>query len=362
MKNILVTGGAGFIGSNLVIRLVADGYNVVVLDDLSTGNINNLHEVRDSIEFLERDLSKVEISFLAYTLKSRNIDTVFHLAALARVQPSIEDPISFNNVNVNGTLNLLFACHKAGVNRVVYSASSSAYGETKVLPTAETVPTNPLSPYGLQKLIGEQYCKMFSEVYNLETVSLRYFNVYGENMAKGGAYLTVISIFDEQLENGQALTITNDGKQRRDFTYVGDVVEANILAATNKNVGKGEVFNIGNGDNYSVNEVADMMKGKKSYGIRVKEPFETLADNTKAKARLGWMPKGNLPKWLHEKYGGPIFGTKSHNKKEMLKRQIKHLKRTLHDSNVGRSFDGYTIAGIKDELKKLTAQLNEEVV
>jgi len=199
MKNILVTGGAGFIGSNLVIRLVADGYNVVVLDDLSTGNINNLHEVRDSIEFLEKDLSNVEISFLAYTLKSRNIDTVFHLAALARVQPSIEDPITFNNINVNGTLNLLFACHKANVNRVVYSASSSAYGNAEILPTSEDAPLNPLSPYGLQKLIGEQYCKMFSKVYGLDTCSLRYFNVYGERMNLEGAYRLVMGIFAKQI-------------------------------------------------------------------------------------------------------------------------------------------------------------------
>jgi len=299
MKNILVTGGAGFIGSNLVIRLVAGGYNVIVVDDLSTGDINNLHDVRDSIEFLEKDLSKVEISFLAYTLKSRNIDTVFHLAALARVQPSIEDPITFNNINVNGTLNLLFACHKAGVSRVVYSASSSAYGETKVLPTSEEVPTNPLSPYGLQKLIGEQYCKMFSEVYGLDTCSLRYFNVYGERMNLEGAYRLVMSIFAKQIIDGKPLTITNDGNQRRDFTYVGDVIQANVLAGIYKKPLNGEVFNIGNGDNYSVNEVADMMGGEKTYGETRIEPFETLADNTKAKFMLGWQPKGDLETWIN---------------------------------------------------------------
>jgi len=299
MKNILVTGGAGFIGSNLVIRLVADGYNVVVIDDLSTGNINNLHGVRESIEFLERDLSNVKISFLAYTLKSRNIDTVFHLAALARVQPSIEDPITFNNINVNGTLNLLFACHKANVNRVVYSASSSAYGNAEILPTSEDAPLNPLSPYGLQKLIGEQYCKMFSKVYGLDTCSLRYFNVYGERMNLEGAYRLVMGIFAKQITEGKPLTITNDGNQRRDFTYVGDVIQANILAGIYKKPLNGEVFNIGNGDNYSVNEVADMMGGEKTYGeIRI-EPFETLADNTKAKFVLGWQPKGDLETWIN---------------------------------------------------------------
>ena len=252
---------------------------------------------------------------------------------------------------------MLFACHKAKVKRVIYSASSSAYGETTILPTSEIVPTNPLSPYGLQKLIGEQYCKLFSEIYNLETVSLRYFNVYGEKMPSEGAYLTVISIFDEQLKKGIPLTITNNGKQRRDFTYVGDIVEANILTATNKNVGKGEVFNIGNGNNYSVNEVADMMKGEKSYGIRVKEPFETLADNKKAQNILKWKPKGNLPKWLNQKYKGPVLGTTSSNKKEVIKKQIKYLKKTLQDSNIGRMYDGFTIAGIKNQIKKLNKEL-----
>lgn len=358
MENVCVTGGAGFIGSNLVSRLVADGYNVLVIDDLSTGDVNNLVKEKDKITFIHKDIS--DDGSIEEILTAAKIDTVFHLAALARVQPSIEDPIEFNKINVEGTLKLLWACHQAGVKRVVYSASSSAYGNTNILPTSEDTSLNPLSPYGLQKLIGEQYCKMFSEVYGLETVSLRYFNVYGERMSKGGAYLTVISIFDEQLENGEPLTITNNGEQRRDFTYVGDVVEANILAAGNKNIGKGEVFNIGNGDNYSVNEVADMMQGKKVYGEKRIEPFETLADTRKAQTTLKWKPKGNLPKWLNKKYGGPILGTTSSNKKEVLKKQISHLQKTLQDSNVGRTFDGFTIAGIKEQIKKLTNQLNKE--
>lgn len=362
MKNICVTGGAGFIGSNLVSRLVADGYNVLVIDDLSTGNMNNLKEEIDKIQYVNHDLSTVDPLQLFSILRDEEIDTVFHLAALARVQPSIEDPITFNNVNVNGTLNLLFACHKAKVKRFIYSASSSAYGDTDKLPTHEEVSTNPLSPYGLQKLIGEQYCKLFSEIYNLETVSLRYFNVYGERMALEGAYLTVISIFDEQLKKGIPLTITNNGEQRRDFTYVSDVVEANILAATNKKVGKGEVFNIGNGDNYSVNEIAEMMQGEKTYGEKRIEPFETLADNKKAKSILGWTPKGNLPKWLHEKYKGPILGTTSANKQKVIKKQIKYLEKTLKESNIGRLYDGYTIAGIKDQINILTTQLTKELV
>ena len=220
---------------------------------------------------------------------------------MARVQPSIEDPIRYNNANVNGTLNVLYAAHKAGVKRVVYSASSSAYGNATIFPTPETHSTNPLSPYGLQKLVGEQYCKVFSEVYGLDTCSLRYFNVYGERMNLKGAYCLVMGIFAQQMLDNKPLNITNDGNQRRDFTYVGDVVNANILAAQATEDLKGAVFNIGNGANYSVNEVADKFGGEKQYGEQRLEPFETLADNAKAKNILGWKPKGNLMTWI-DKY------------------------------------------------------------
>ena len=227
-------------------------------------------------------------------------DIIFHLAALARVQPSIENPLPYNDVNISGTLNILFAAHKAGVSRVVYSASSSAYGETEIFPTPETAPTNPLSPYGLQKYVGEQYCKMFSEVYGLDTVSLRYFNVYGERMSLEGAYCLAMGIFAKQMLDKKPLTITNDGNQRRDFTYVGDVVNANILAATYYDQLSGDVFNIGNGNNFSINEVADLLGGEKTYGEERIEPFETLADNSKAKLILGWEPKGNLSSWIKQ--------------------------------------------------------------
>ena len=230
--------------------------------------------------------------------KFKGVDTIFHLAALARVQPSIEDPIPYNKVNVDGTLQMLLLADFLKVKKFVYSASSSCYGNTEIFPTPETAPTNPLSPYGLQKHIGEQYCKMFSEVYNLDTVSLRYFNVYGERMSLEGAYKLVIPIFAQQMLEGKPLTINNDGEQRRDFTYVGDVVEANILAATYKHKLKGESFNIGNGNNYSVNELADMFGGEKQYGNKVIEPFETLADNSKVKQTLKWTPKGDLKKWI----------------------------------------------------------------
>tara|TARA_Y100000385_G_C13048448_1_gene618579 strand:- start:322 stop:1248 length:927 start_codon:yes stop_codon:yes gene_type:complete len=293
MKKALVTGGAGFVGSNLVDKLINMGIEVVILDNLSTGTIDNINK---KAKFICCDISVPKIDFLVETMK--DVDVVFHTAASARVQPSIVDPISFNDVNVNGTLNILFAAHKAGVKRVVYSASSSAYGNATKFPTPEEHSTNPLSPYGLQKYIGEQYCKMFSEVYGLDTVSLRYFNVYGERMLLEGAYCLVLGIFAKQMLEGKKLTVNNDGEQRRDFTYVGDVVEANCLAAIKDENFNGEVFNIGNGNNYSVNEVVEMFGGEKTKGKDVLEPFQSLADNSKAALMLDWDPKGDLPTWI----------------------------------------------------------------
>ena len=294
----IVTGGAGFIGSNLVDKLIEEGWGVIVLDDLSTGKAENINTnaffARVDLSEM-RDLDNPEKNAWRYF---EGVDVVFHLAAKARVQPSIEDPVSFNKINVGATLNVLLASHNAGVKRVVYSASSSAYGNATKFPTPEEHSTNPLSPYGLQKYIGEQYCKMFSEVYGLDTVSLRYFNIYGERMNLEGAYCLVLGIFAKQMLEGKDLTITNDGNQRRDFTYVGDAVDANILAATKEGRFNGDVFNIGNGKNYSVNEVADMLGGKKTYGKEVKEPFQTLADNSKASLMLDWDPKGDLPTWI----------------------------------------------------------------
>ena len=292
-KKAIVTGGAGFIGSNLVDKLIDIGVEVHIIDDLSTGFEKNINP---KAIFHKIDISTLNPDLAWYEFK--DTDVVFHLAALARVQPSIEDPIPFDNVNVSGTLRILKLAHNLGIKRFIYSASSSCYGNATKFPTPEEHPTNPLSPYGLQKYVGEQYCKMFSEVYGLDTVSLRYFNVYGERMSLEGAYKLAIPIFAKQMLEDKPLTINNDGKQRRDFTYVGDVVNANILAATHPENLKGEAFNIGNGDNYSVNELADMLGGKKSYGNKVIEPFQTLADNSKALLILDWDPKGNLKEWI----------------------------------------------------------------
>jgi len=294
MKKAAVTGGAGFIGSNLVDKLIEQKIEVIILDNFSTGKRENCNPKATIIDV---DISQ---SWPPEFLESifEGVDVVFHLAALARVQPSIEDPISFNKVNINGTLNILLAAHKAGVKRVVYSASSSCYGDATQFPTPEEHSKNPLSPYGLQKYVGEQYCKMFSEVYGLDTVSLRYFNVYGERMNLEGAYCLVLGIFAQKMLEGKPLTINNDGEQRRDFTYVGDVVDANILAASHKEQLNGEAFNIGNGKEFTVNEIADMLGGEKQYGNKVIEPFRTLADNSKARLMLNWEPKGNLPTWI----------------------------------------------------------------
>jgi UDP-glucose 4-epimerase len=293
MKYIVV-GGAGFIGSNLVDLLIKEGHEVSVIDNLSTGKEENLNK--------KAKLFIVDISFKDNISKITEImdgaDSVFHLAALARVQPSIENPHDFNKANVNGTLNILTAARDAKVRRVIYSASSSAYGNAQIFPTPEDHPTDPLSPYGLQKLIGEQYCRVFYHCYGLETVSLRYFNVFGERQSLEGAYKLVMGVFAQQRLEGKPLTITGTGEQRRDFTYVGDVVRANLLASQSKSVGKGEVINIGNGDNRSINQIAKLIGGTTVHIEKRLEPEQTLADNTKAKDLLGWTPTTTVEQWI----------------------------------------------------------------
>ena len=293
MKYVVV-GGAGFIGSNIVDKLVEQNHEVVIIDNLSTGKMENVNP-KASIEYL--DISNTKECPSMVEIMS-GADSVFLLAAKARVQPSIENPVEYEMNNTIGTLNVLKCASDAGVKRVVYSASSSAYGNTDKLPSVESDPVNPLSPYGAQKYYGEVMCKMFSEVYGLETVSLRYFNIYGERQNVGGAYAMVIGIFVDQLLNGKPMTIRGDGEQRRDFTYVGDVVNANILASQSENVGNGEVINIGNGDNRSINDIADMIGGDRVNVDPVIEPRETLADNSLAEYLLDWTPKGNLEEWI----------------------------------------------------------------
>jgi len=293
MKKIYaVIGGAGFIGHHIVNRLINSGHTVIVIDNLSTGTLEN---VNPKAVFYKLDISQDDITDIL-----KGVHVVILTAAMARVQPSIKDPITYNKTNVEGILRVLHSCYLAGVQRVVYSASSSAYGDTDIFPTPETTQTNPLSPYGLQKYIGEQYCKLYSQLYKLDTVCLRYFNVYGEGMPISGAYRTVLSIFGEQYKKGLPLTFTNDGEQRRDFTYVQDVVSANLLAAEYEHLLNGEVFNVGNGYNYSVNEVINMFGSESAFLENRIEPKTTLADNSKLRKTFGWEPTGNLPKFIEQ--------------------------------------------------------------
>lgn len=287
MAKVLVTGGAGFIGSHLVDRLIEEGHEVEVLDDLSTGKKENLNP---KARFAQKDIRDYE-SILPHF---KGMEAVFHLAAKARIQPSISDPLSYNQTNISGTLNVLWASKNQGVKKVVYSASSSAYGDQNVFPLNEAMPSRPKTPYGLQKFVGELYCRLFSELYSLPTVVLRYFNAYGPRQPIGGPYPTVVGIFLQQSATGKPMTIIGDGEQRRDFTYVSDVVAAN-LKAWQSQVRGGEVFNVGTGQNYSINEVAELIAGPTTnLPPRPGEARISLADNRKAKKLLGWEPKVSL--------------------------------------------------------------------
>ena len=281
----LVTGGAGFIGSNLVDKLISLGNDVVILDDLSSGKEENINP---DAEFYKEDITDLE----AIAPYFNKIDVVFHLAARARVQISINDPIGTHDSNVTGTLNVLRASSLNNVKKVISSSSSSVYGEN-YLPLNELMKPNPKSPYAAHKYIGEIYCKLFNDVYGLQTVSLRYFNVYGPRQVEEGAYALVIAKFLKLRREGKVLTITGDGTQTRDFTWVDDVVNANILAAT-KDTPNGAVYNIGNGNNVSVNTIAQMISHKQKYIDARFEPHDTLADSSLAKYQLGWSPKVNI--------------------------------------------------------------------
>lgn len=303
-SEILVTGGAGFIGSHIVDRLLDEGYRVRVIDDLSSGERNNLvhHQNNRSLRFIEGDIR--DFNFVRKTVKG--VDAVFHEAALVSVTRSVEDPILSNEINVSGTLNLLKACAEVGVKRFVFASSSAVYGNTEVLPIREDLPLKPLSPYAVDKLACEKYAKVFHEVYGLETVGLRYFNVYGPRQ-KYGPYSGVISIFINSFFENKSPIIYGDGKQTRDFVNVKDVVEANMLALSKRSVA-GEVFNISSGKVNTINQI-----GKIIQKIMDKESFELLhtearpgdikhsyADITKAQNNLKFDPRVQLEKGLSQ--------------------------------------------------------------
>ena len=281
---VLVTGGAGFIGSHLVDALVARGARVRALDNLAAGRREH---VNPRAEFVNGDVRHPESIAEAFA----GVDCVFHTAALPRVMLSIDDPRATNQTNVDGTLNVLIAARDAGVRKVVYSGSSSVYGDQPTLPLVETMPPNPMNPYALQKLIGEQYCMMFTRLYGLRTLTLRYFNVYVLRMAREGAYVTVIGTFLRARREGRPLPIHGDGEQTRDFTHVRDVVRAN-LAAMDSEAGDGRVLNVGSGRRISVNRIAALFGGPQIHlPPRPGESRDTLADLTAVAAALGWKPE-----------------------------------------------------------------------
>ena len=290
MAKCLVTGGAGFIGSNLVDALIEEGHEVLVIDNLSTGKKEHVNPKAKFFELDLRELDKIKPVF-------EGVDFVFHEAALARVEPSIKNPVLYNDNNVNGTLNTLVASRDAKVKKVVYASSSSVYGDQDVMPLTEDMVAKPTSPYGLQKYIGEQYCRVFSYLYDLPTVCLRYFNVYGRRMALEGAYASVISIFGQQRQKGEPVTIAGDGTHLRTYTYVGDIVKANILAVKS-NVSDGRAINTGQSTEYSVNQIAEMFGGPTVNIAERIEPIRNLCGNKLAKELLGWEPTIDLPEWL----------------------------------------------------------------
>lgn len=294
MNKVVVTGGAGFIGSNLVDALVETGeYEVHIIDNLSNGKRENINPKAIFHEVDIRDKSKLIPVF-------KDAHCLFHTAALPRVQYSILHPEETHDVNINGTFSVLTAAKEAGVKRIVYSASSSAYGDKDTFPLVEAMEPDPISPYALQKYVGEVMMKTWHKVYGIPTVSLRYFNVFGPRQSNEGAYALVIAIFLRQRAAGESMTITGDGGITRDFTHVRDVVKANILAMNSPNVGRGEVLNIGGGQEHSVMEIAKMIGGPHVFIPPRLEPLRTLADSSKARALLGWEPKEDFKMGIEE--------------------------------------------------------------
>jgi nucleoside-diphosphate-sugar epimerase len=296
-KTVVVTGGAGFIGSNLVRALVKRGYNVRVVDNLSTGNIDNLHDVIPHIKFMGGDI--LDPAFLKKAFK--DADYVLHQAALPSVPRSIADPETSHNVNVNGTFNVLLAAKEAGVKKVVLASSSSVYGNRKTRPTEgkkEILRSQPLSPYAVTKIIGEGYAKVFAHVYGLPTVCLRYFNVFGYRQDPSSEYSAVIPKFITKALKGDEVVIYGDGKQSRDFTHIDNVVEGNILAMESKSVSMGESINIACNDSISLLQLVKLID--KTLGTKTKIKFEdarpgevrsSRANISKAKRLLGYEPK-----------------------------------------------------------------------
>jgi nucleoside-diphosphate-sugar epimerase len=313
LKTYLVTGGAGFIGSNIVRALLERGDRVRILDNLTTGRRTNVVDLLEHVELLEGDLRDAELVREAV----RGVDAVLHQAALPSVARSVGDPLTSHQVNATGTLALLVAARDAGVRRFVYASSSSVYGDTPVLPKSEDLPTNPLSPYAVSKLAGEQYCRVFTRLYGLETVCLRYFNVFGPHQDPASEYAAVVPKFIAAMTRGEPPLVHGDGTQSRDFSYISNVTNANLLAADTPRVG-GEVFNVACGRRSSLLDLVEALN--RILGTRIEPRFDdprpgdvmhSLADISRAERLLGYEPVVHFEEglartvaWYEAQYAG----------------------------------------------------------
>ena len=308
----LVTGGAGFIGSHIVMRLVHDGAVVRVVDNLSTGQIQRLDRVRSAIEWVQGDLADEAVAKNVVD----GMDFVVHQAAVPSVQRSLSDPLGTNQANVVGTLNLLESSRRAGIRRFVYASSSSAYGDTEVLPKHEDMPPNPMSPYALQKFVGERYCKLYYDLYGLETVNLRYFNVFGPGQDPHSEYSAVIPRFINYLLTNRPITIFGDGEQSRDFTFVENVVEANLLALGALNAA-GKMCNIGCGERITLNQLVANLEEELGVKANVThlppklgDVRHSLADIERARAILNYQPRVMVKEGLRRTVASHVSGAR----------------------------------------------------
>jgi UDP-glucose 4-epimerase len=300
MARNLVTGGAGFIGSNLARKLVSLGEDVVVLDDFSTGKAENLDDLKNSIEVVRGSVCDMD----AVRRATRGVDHVFHHAAVVSVVRSVDDPLSTNSVNIDGTLNCLVAAKEAGVKKFVFAASSSAYGDNPSLPKMEDMKPEPLSPYAISKLAGEFYARVFYEIYGLPTVSLRYFNIFGPHQDPKSLYAAVIPIFITKILRGESPMIYGDGEQSRDFTFIDNAVQANLLAASSQNAA-GRVINVACGTRYTLNNLVSKIQGLTQSGVsptyasrRAGDVIHSQGDIALAGKLLGYSPSVSFDQGL----------------------------------------------------------------
>jgi UDP-glucose 4-epimerase len=293
MGDYLVTGGCGFIGGHIVDRLVSMSHNVTVIDDLSAPENETFH-YNEKARYFKQDISKSDCSSLF-----QGIDCVFHLAARSRIQPTIGNPSECFEVNVIGTQRILEWCRTYSVKKIVYSGTSSLYGHQNIIPFTPAMSPDCLNPYSMSKWMGEQVCKLYYQLYGIESIVLRYFNVFGPREPIKGVYAPVIGLFKRQVKSGMPMTIVGDGSQRRDFTYIDDVVDANMSALV-ADVRFG-IYNVGTGKNYSINEIADMVGKEKIYiHERPAEVKETLADINLTLQDLGWSPSIDISKIIDQ--------------------------------------------------------------